>query len=184
MKNNNKKIKVILGVTGSVAAIKTVELYTLITSWAEVKVIATPSALHFLNTIPNFNLPLINDQQEWQQWQKIGDPVLHIELKKWADILVIAPLSANTLSKLSFGECDNLLTSVCRAWSFDKPICIAPAMNTMMWEHPITAESLTRLTKWGYQIIEPISKTLACGDEGIGAMAEPSSINFALKKFI
>lgn len=178
------KKKIILGVTGSVAAIKTLELYSLLSNWAEIKVIATPAAKNFLKTIPKFKLNLIDDQQEWQQWKKKGDPVLHIELKKWADLLLIAPLSANTLAKLSSGQCDNLLTSVCRAWSFEKPILIAPAMNTLMWEHPITSESLKKLKKWGYQIINPISKTLACGDEGVGAMAEPQMINKKIIKVL
>ena len=180
---NSKKTKpnIILGVTGSVATIKTLEVYELLSAWANIKLVATPSAIHFLHAIPNFNLPVINDNLEWQQWQKLGDPVLHIELKKWADILLIAPLSANTLAKLSCGQCDNLLTSICRAWSFNKPIYVAPAMNTLMWQHPVTAENLLRLGSWGYQIINPISKMLACGDEGMGAMAEPLTINETIR---
>lgn len=177
-----QKKKIILGITGSVAAIKTVELHDLLTKWAEVKIIATPSSLHFLNTIPKFNLPVIKDQEEWHQWQSKGDPVLHIDFVKWAEILLIAPLSANTLAKLSTGQSDNLLTSICRAWNFEKPILIAPAMNTMMWEHPVTKANLKTLKKWHYQMIKPISKKLACGDQGVGAMAEPTTINLKLQK--
>ncbi len=176
------KKKIILGVTGSVAAIKTLELYDLISKWAEVKLVATDAALHFMQTIPKFKVPVINDKQEWHQWEKKGDAVLHIELKKWADILLIAPLSANTLAKISNGQCDNLLTSICRAWDFNKPILVAPAMNTFMWQHPITKTQLKIIKKWGYQVKPPISKVLACGDEGLGAMAEPTTINNAIKK--
>lgn len=95
------------------------------------------------------------DEEEWEQWKKRGDIVLHIELRKWADCLLIAPLSANTLAKISTGICDNLLTQVCRAWDMEihkagharvgllkKPIVACPSMNTMMWEHPITAKQL------------------------------------------
>lgn len=178
--SKNKK-KVLLGVTGSVAAIKTLELYNLISEWAEIKVISTYAALHFIDTIPKFKIPVISDNEEWQ-WRKKGDTVLHIELKKWADIFLIAPLSANSLAKLSNGQCDNLLTSICRAWDFNKPILVAPAMNTFMWNHPITQTQLKILKKWGYHLIPPISKILACGDDGFGAMAEPTTINKKIKK--
>ena len=71
---------------------------------------------------------LQGDEEEWHQWQKKGDPVLHIELRKWADLLVVAPLSANTLAKLALGLCDNCLTSVVRAWDWSKPllVCLLP----------------------------------------------------------
>lgn len=67
---------------------------------------------------------LQGDEEEWHQWQKKGDPVLHIELRKWADLLVVAPLSANTLAKLAQGLCDNCLTSVVRAWDWSKPLLV------------------------------------------------------------
>lgn len=119
-------------------------------------------------------------------WQKRGDPVLHIELRKWADVLLIAPLSANTLAKLSNGLCDNLLTLVCRAWPMEKsqspphhlvtPIIICPSMNTLMWEHPVTGAQLKVLGGWGYEIVGPIEKKMMCGDVGNGAMSEIDDI--------
>ena len=75
----------------------------------------------------------------------------HIEQRAWADLFLIAPLSANTLAKLSTGQCDNLLTCVARAWDFTKPIVAAPAMNTHMWTHPITRPQLDTLAEWGYK---------------------------------
>jgi phosphopantothenoylcysteine decarboxylase len=109
-------------------------------------------------------------------WKKRGDPVLHIELRKWAQCFLIAPLSANTLAKLSNGLCDNLLTLICRAWpmgkcekgesnsnKLKKSIIICPSMNTYMWDHPITEIQLTTLKNWGYEIIGPISKKMMCG---------------------
>jgi phosphopantothenoylcysteine synthetase/decarboxylase len=78
-------------------------------------------------------------------WNTLGDPVLHIELRKWADAFLIVPLDANTLAKAAVGLCDNLVSSVIRAWdSKDKPLLVAPAMNTVMWEHSLTQEQLVR----------------------------------------
>ena len=70
-------------------------------------------------------VPLHDDEAEWRGWQKVGDPVLHIELRRWADVFVVAPLSANTLAKMANGMCDNLLTCVVRAWDFSKPLLVA-----------------------------------------------------------
>ena len=85
-------------------------------------------------------------------------------------------MDANTLAKVANGMCDNLLTSICRAWDFQKPIIFAPAMNTLMWEHPITDTQIKTLTTWGYTEIPPIEKILMCKDKGKGAMAEPDTI--------
>lgn len=98
-------------------------------------------------------------------------------LRNWADIFLIAPLDANTLGKLANGLCDNLLTSVARAWDiYNKPFVVCPAMNTVMWKHPCTKKSLEILKEWGYLEVPPISKKLACGEEGMGAMANISDI--------
>ncbi|KAJ1656181.1 hypothetical protein IWQ61_004206 [Dispira simplex] len=121
---------------------------------------------------------LYTDKEEWDLWIQKGDPVLHIELRKWADVFVIAPLDANTLGKFANGLCDNLLTSIVRAWDFTrKPCIICPAMNTYMWDHPFTDKHLGILKQeLGCQVIPPISKTLACGDTGMGAMESPGVI--------
>ncbi len=92
--------------------------------------------------------------------------------RNWASALVIAPLDANTLAKIANGICDNLATCIARAWPVgQKPMFIAPAMNTAMWEHPITETHLSTLRSWGVKVINPVVKTLACGDKGVGAMA-------------
>lgn len=83
----------------------------------------------------------------------------------------MAPLDANTLAKAANGICDNLLTSVLRAWDLSKPIVVCPAMNTAMWEHPLTKLQVERLVSIGYHVESPIEKLLMCGDHGIGAMA-------------
>ena len=89
-------------------------------------------------------VPVFADADEWR-WQSRGDSVLHIQLRQWADVAVVAPLSANTLAKAALGLCDNLATCVLRAWDWRKPLVVAPAMNTMMYEHPVTHEHLGRL---------------------------------------
>ena len=192
-------VNVILGMTGSVASIKARELITKLAFLAaprlpSLKVVATKAAKHFFNweelknDLSSLNIGFHSDEEEWRDWKKVGDPVLHIELRRWADILVIAPCSANTLAKLANGLCDDLLSCIVRAWDFKDPnkrLIIAPAMNTMMWESPFTQKHLETLVELGggtmdnqkrVQIIGPVEKTLACGDVGNGAMASPEDI--------
>ena len=192
-------VNVILGMTGSVASIKARELITKLAFLAaprlpSLKVVATKAAKHFFNweelknDLSAANVGFHSDEEEWRDWKKVGDPVLHIELRRWADILVIAPCSANTLAKLANGLCDDLLSCIVRAWDFKDPnkrLIIAPAMNTMMWESPFTQKHLKTLVELGggtiddqkrVQIIGPVEKTLACGDVGNGAMASPEDI--------
>ncbi|CAO1638725.1 unnamed protein product [Sympodiomycopsis kandeliae] len=117
------------------------------------------------------------DSDEWTSWKKVGDPILHIELRRWADIVLVAPCSANTLAKISNGICDNLLTSFLRALSPHTPTILYPAMNTLMYLHPFTAKQLKIVTEeLGYMVQGPIEKKLACGDLGAGAMVEWSDI--------
>ncbi|XP_030832797.1 phosphopantothenoylcysteine decarboxylase [Strongylocentrotus purpuratus] len=126
-------------------------------------------------TLPS-DVKLYRDQDEWEAWKKISDPVLHIELRRWADVMVIAPLDANTLGKIASGICDNLLTCVVRAWDMKRPLLFCPSMNTHMWEHPITHRQVSELTSLGYSEIPCVEKLLACGDKGFGAMAEVRTI--------
>tara|TARA_B100000767_G_scaffold43357_1_gene37322 strand:- start:705 stop:1424 length:720 start_codon:yes stop_codon:yes gene_type:complete len=196
---NPCEVNVILGMTGSVASIKAGELIMRLAYLAGprvtlLKVVATKAAKHFFNweelknDLSARNVGFHSDEEEWRDWKKVGDPVLHIELRRWADILVIAPCSANTLAKLANGLCDDLLSCIVRAWDFKDPnkrLVIAPAMNTMMWESPFTQKHLSTLVELGggtmdnqkrVQIIGPVEKTLACGDVGNGAMASPEDI--------
>ncbi|XP_074863461.1 phosphopantothenoylcysteine decarboxylase isoform X4 [Carettochelys insculpta] len=90
--------------------------------------------------------------------------------------MLVAPLDANTLAKIANGICDNLLTCVIRAWDLSKPLLFCPAMNTAMWEHPITARQVKQLKDFGYTEVPCVVKKLVCGDEGPGAMAEVCTI--------
>ncbi|XP_067008348.2 phosphopantothenoylcysteine decarboxylase [Anabrus simplex] len=180
MSANNKR-HVLIGSTGSVATIK---LPLLISSLMEssnqsleIQVVVTEHAKHFFSSldIPS-GVKVYCDEDEWKAWSGRGDPVLHIELGKWADIMVIAPLDANTLAKMAQGLCDNLLTCVVRAWDLNKPLLFCPAMNTRMWQHPITSTHIAAIKSWGYHEVPCVSKTLMCGDTGVGAMAEVPTI--------
>ncbi|KAM7151393.1 phosphopantothenoylcysteine decarboxylase isoform 1-T1 [Macrochelys suwanniensis] len=168
-----QKYHVLVGVTGSVAALK---LPILVSELLEipglkVRVVTTERAKHFYNP-QEIPVTLYSDTDEWQLWKERTDPVLHIDLRRWADLMLVAPLDANTLAKIANGICDNLLTCVIRAWDMTKPLLFCPAMNTAMWEHPITAQQVEQLKDFGYTEIPCVVKRLVCGDEGRGAMAE------------
>uniref|UniRef100_A0A674JV71 Phosphopantothenoylcysteine decarboxylase n=2 Tax=Terrapene triunguis TaxID=2587831 RepID=A0A674JV71_9SAUR len=140
-------------------------------AWLKVRVVTTERAKHFYNP-QEIPVTLYSDTEEWQLWKGRTDPVLHIDLRRWADLMLVAPLDANTLAKIANGICDNLLTCVIRAWDMTKPLLFCPAMNTAMWEHPITAQQVEQLKDFGYTEIPCVVKRLVCGDEGRGAMAE------------
>lgn len=139
MASSSRK-RVLVGCTGSVATIKLPQLVEMLRqNNLEVRVVVTERAKHFLKDaqLPP-EIQVLSDTVEWAAWQDRGDPVLHIDLVKWADVFVIAPLDANTLGKIASGICDNIVTCVARAWDPVKPLLFCPAMNTKMWEHPVT----------------------------------------------
>jgi phosphopantothenoylcysteine decarboxylase len=143
----------------------------------QIRVVMTDKAMHFISRQELSQIVTVYaDEHEWQMWKQRGDPVLHIDLVKWADIFVLAPLDANTLGKISSGMCDNLLTCVARAWDMEKPLIFCPAMNTKMFNHPLTRKQIAELRDFGYFEVKPVSKTLMCGDVGLGAMAEYQTI--------
>ncbi|KAM7396779.1 hypothetical protein PAMP_019791 [Pampus punctatissimus] len=176
---------VLVGVTGSVAALKLPLLVSQLLQLpgVDVRVVTTEHAKHFYNA-EEVPVKLYSDKDEWEMWTQRSDPVLHIELRRWADLLVIAPLDANTLGKIANGICDNLLTCVVRAWDMSRPLLFCPAMNTAMWQHPITAQQVFKMKEFGYVEIPCISKKLVCGDEGKGAMAEVSTIISVVQQFL
>nr|XP_035960725.1 phosphopantothenoylcysteine decarboxylase isoform X6 [Halichoerus grypus] len=141
----------------------------------EVAVVTTERAKHFYSP-QDIPVTLYSDADEWEMWKCRSDPVLHIDLRRWADLMLVAPLDANTLGKVASGICDNLLTCVIRAWDCRKPLLFCPAMNTVMWEHPITAQQVGQLKAFGYVEIPCVAKKLVCGDQGLGAMAEVGTI--------
>ncbi|KAK8024513.1 hypothetical protein PG993_012579 [Apiospora rasikravindrae] len=237
------KTHLLLAASGSVATIKLPLIVQALSRHPNlsIRILLTPSASRFLAgqsveqpTVsslrhqPNVDAVYV-DEDEWKEPWKRGNAILHIELRRWADLLVIAPLSANTMAKIVNGMADGILTSVVRAWDArgeldtdlaqlqqqqnqqsaeggttngtttngdtakkTKRILVAPAMNTAMWRHPITAKQIRVLedeygvgnadgTGW-FEVLAPQKKTLACGDVGDGAMMEWSEIVRAVEE--
>lgn len=170
------KFHLLIGITGSVATIKLNELIAELQRLSPpnklvIRIVTTEAAKHFI-VEEELSQPAYDDNDEWNMWKKRGDPVLHIELRKWADAMLIAPLDANSMAKIANGLCDNLLTSVVRAWDPRKPLYFAPAMNSAMWDNPLTYQHRKTLKELlRYKEIPPIEKELMCGDKGYGAMA-------------
>ena len=164
--------KILLGITGSIAAYKSIYLVRLLVkAGAKVKIILTPSAKDFVSVLTLSTLsrnPVFADLFDEQSW------VNHVMLGRWADIMLIAPLSCNTLGKMANGQCDNLLLAV--YLSATCPVVAAPAMDEDMWHHPATKENLKRLESFGNKIIPVEKGDLASGLYGDGRMAEPEHI--------
>jgi len=175
-------LHVLLMTTGSVASVKAplIVAELLKYSGVQVQVVATKASLSFFSkeevealSDSTRDVKVWVDEDEWGSWKKIGDPILHIELRRWADVVLIAPCSANTLAKIAGGICDNTVTSVLRAMDPSTPTFVFPAMNTLMYNHPLTALHLKTIDEIiGYTVVGPIGKNLACGDIGVGAMTE------------
>ncbi|GAA6008740.1 hypothetical protein JCM11491_003417 [Sporobolomyces phaffii] len=180
----NRPLHVLLAASGSVASIKLPLIVRELLEFDKVRVqvVATKSSLHFfdkeeLEREHGGRVKVWTDEEEWAGWSKVGDPILHIELRRWADLVLVAPCSANTLAKLTQGLCDNILTSLLRALPRHVPVTLYPAMNTHMYSHPLTSKQLAFVRdELGYRVEGPVPKKLACGDVGMGAMTEWSDI--------
>lgn len=173
--------RIILGITGSVAATLTPKIAKALADIPlveSVDIVTTKAGEYFFEESQH---PVWRDNDEWfvdgqKKWRQKGDPVFHIDLRDAGSVLVIAPCSANTLAKLANGICDNLLTSIYLAWDTLRPVIIAPAMNTYMWEHPATRANIKILKDRGVTVVRPQSKELACGTTGYGALADIGEI--------
>jgi phosphopantothenoylcysteine decarboxylase/phosphopantothenate--cysteine ligase len=167
---NGKKI--LIGVTGSIAAYKVILLVRLLVkAGAEVKIVMTPAAKDFVSPLTLSTLsknPVVTDLFNDNSWSN------HVMLGRWADVLLIAPLSCNTLAKMANGQCDNMLLAT--YLSATCPVCVAPAMDEDMWHHPVTAQNLDKLASFGNKIIPVEKGELASGLVGDGRMAEPETI--------
>lgn len=164
--------KILIGITGSIAAYKIVYLVRLLVkAGAEVKVIMTASAKDFVSPLTLSTLsknPVLSDLFDEQSWAN------HVMLGRWADVMIIAPLSCNTLAKMASGQCDNLLLAV--YLSATCPVVAAPAMDEDMWLHPSTKYNLDKINSYGIGIIPVEKGELASGLHGEGRMAEPEQI--------
>lgn len=164
--------KIILAVTGSIAAYKTpILVRQLIKEGAEVKVIATEAALQFVSELSLATVsknPVYSNVNDGSAWNN------HVALGRWADVMLIAPCSANTLAKLANGLCDNLVCAV--YLSATCPVLVAPAMDEDMWHHPTTKANLGKMRSYGNTVIPVAHGELASGLVGEGRMAEPEDI--------
>ena len=166
-------MNILLGITGGIAAYKACEFCSLAQKKGHnVKVVMTANAQKFVGTVTFEGLTgntVLTDAVE--------NGMDHIQWPKWADVVVVAPLSANTLAKIAHGLCDDLLTTSICATPQPTPILLCPAMNTHMWINPTTIRNRGLLEETQrYIVVSPVEKRLACGDVGIGALAEPTHI--------
>ncbi len=164
---------ILIGLTGGIAAYKICELIRMLKrNNANVRVICTPNALNFVTKLTLQNLS--QNEVGIEEFEVEDFKPEHISYADEADIMVIAPATANTISKIANGICDNLLTSVVCA--FKKPVIIAPAMNCNMWENPVIQENIRKLSSLGYKILEPENGFLACGYDGKGRLCSLDKI--------
>ncbi|WP_415300083.1 bifunctional phosphopantothenoylcysteine decarboxylase/phosphopantothenate--cysteine ligase CoaBC [Candidatus Pelagibacter sp. Uisw_134_02] len=172
--NNLSQKKILLIICGGISAYKSLELIRLLKKQdVEVKTILTKSAKEFVTPLSVASLSqgkvyddLFNAENEAE--------MDHISLSRWADVILVVPATANTISKLSGGSSDDLASTVILA--SDKDIFLTPAMNVRMWEHPSTKQNLDKLKSYGYKIIGPEIGDMACGEFGEGKMTEPKDI--------
>lgn len=168
--------KILLAVSGSIAAYKAADLSHQLTKLGyHVNVLMTNAAKQI---IPPLTLQVLSKNPVYSNVMKEDDPqvINHIALAKQADLFLLAPASANTLAHLAHGFADNIVTSVALALPLEVPKFFAPAMITKMYENPITQSNIALLKKFGYKEIQPKSSVLACGDVGSGALADLDTI--------
>lgn len=178
-----QSLKVLLGVSGGIAAYKAVTLASKLSGLGTtVKTVMTQSACEFI--MPKSfeavtSQPVFTNLWSCPEEYQMG----HISLTDWADIVVVAPATANIIGKLAGGICDDLLSTVLCA-AHKKQILIAPAMNNNMWENPVVQRNIKTIKETGCQTIGPIKGRLACGIEAIGRMSEPEDIIAEIEKIV
>ncbi len=167
-----KDKNILLGVAGSIAAYKSCEIVRYLQKkGAKVRVCLTPSAEEFVGRL---TFRALTGEDVLSEWKDGKTGLEHIFWARWADAFVIAPATANTISKITVGIADNFLNSV--ALAYGKPIVFAPAMNTVMYNSPQTQENIKKLKRWGHIFVEPLEGELACGEEGEGKLADVDDI--------
>ena len=179
--NNLSDKKILLIICGGISAYKSLDLIRLLNKQgAKIKTILTKSAKEFVTDLSVTSLSqgkVYNDLFDAKNEAEMD----HISLSRWADIILVVPATANTISKLSAGTSDDLASTVILA--SDKDIFLAPAMNVRMWEHAATQENINKLKSYGYKIIGPEIGDMACGEYGEGKMTEPNNILEIVKNY-
>ncbi len=174
---------ILLGVTGGIAAYKAATLASRLTS--EGAIVKTVMTTHATQLVTPKTFQAVTGQPVYTTlWHDTSQSSMeHIDLIDWSDICVVAPATANIIAKTAHGLCDDLLsTLLCVAW--EKPRLFAPAMNTRMWQNPVTQKNLAQIKELGIQMSGPNSGRLACGTQGPGRMAEPEEILQAVQALL
>lgn len=178
---NLKGLNILLGVSGGIAAYKAVDLASRLTgAGAKVNTVMTENACRFVGT-KSFEA-VTRSKVFTTLWPAAEEfEVSHISLADWADIVVVAPATANIIAKVAGGICDELLsTTLCACWQ--KPVLLAPAMNEKMWLNPVVKRNVKMVRQMGFELIGPEKGPLACGAEGVGRMSEPQDIIQRIEK--
>lgn len=183
MELQNKKI--LLGITGGIAAYRACDLARdFIKQGAEVRVVMTKNACEFVTPL-TFETLTNHSVYVDMFGEKLPSEVVHIELAKWPDVVIIAPATANIIGKIAAGIADDLLSTTVMALPQTTPVAFAPAMNVEMWNNPIVQKNIAFLKTIGkYHFIEPQEGLLACGDVGKGKIANNDVIVLAVKKLL
>ena len=179
--NNFENKKILLIICGGISAYKSLEIIRMLKKQgAKIKTILTKSAKEFITplSVASLSQEKVYDDLFSHENEAEMD---HISLSRWSDVILVAPATANTLSKLSAGSSEDLASTVILA--SNKEVFLVPAMNVRMWEHPSTKENLEKLKNFGYQIIGPDVGDMACGEYGQGKMTEPKEIVDIIKQY-
>jgi phosphopantothenoylcysteine decarboxylase / phosphopantothenate---cysteine ligase len=173
-------LNLLLGVSGGIAAYKACDLISLaMKAGFNVRVVMTANADRFVGAATFEGLTGHAVMQDTFHGES---GMAHIDWPKWADVVCVAPLTANTLGKLACGIADDALSTTLMAVRRGTPVVLAPAMNTEMWFHPVVQRNLGWLREMPrYQVVEPVEKRLACGDVGVGGLAAPATILGAIQ---
>jgi len=179
--NNLSQRKILLIICGGISAYKSLELIRLLKKQgAKIKTILTKSAKEFVTPL---SVASLSQEKVYDDLFNVDNEAEmdHISLSRWADVILVTPATANTISKLSAGSSDDLASTVILA--SDKDVFLTPAMNVRMWEHPSTKQNLNKLKSYGYRIIGPEVGDMACGEFGEGKMTDPEDIFQTIKAY-
>lgn len=175
-----KGLHVLLGISGGIAAYKSADLASKLTgAGAQVRCVMTESACKLI--LPKTFEAVTGEAVYTSLWSDENEyRIGHVKLAEWADVVVVAPATANIIGKAASGICDEVLsTTLCTCWK--KPVMVAPAMNVNMWNNPVVQGNVEKLRQIGWQIVGPREGRLACGVEAMGRMAEPSELIEAIE---
>lgn len=182
-------MRILLGVSGGIAAYRACELVSLaVKGGHDVRVVMTANATRFVGAVTFEAMSghaVLLDTFAGASIADSTSAVDHVNWAKWPDVAMVAPCSANVLGKLACGLADDALTTVLMAMPARVPLLLAPAMNTEMWHHPVVQRNLRWIEELGRaRVIPPVSKRLACGDVGMGGLPEPTALLAALESTV